>query len=45
MIILILAIGAFFAATYLLLTGLTVQQKEIAVSMRKAKSLRPSRSA
>ena len=37
MIILILAIGAFFAATYFLLTGLTVQQKEIAVSMRKAR--------
>ena len=37
MIILILAIVAFFAATYFLLTGLTVQQKEIAVSMRKAR--------
>jgi tight adherence protein C len=37
MLILIFAILAFFAAAYFLLTGLTVQQKEIAVSMRKAR--------
>jgi tight adherence protein C len=37
MIMLILAIGAVFAAVYFLMTGLTVQQKEIAVSMKKAR--------
>ncbi len=37
MIILILAILSFFAAAYFLLSGLTVQQKEIAVSMKKAR--------
>ena len=34
---LFIGIGLFFAAVYLLLSGLTVQQREIAVSVRKAK--------
>ncbi len=38
MIILILAVIVFFGAVWFLLTGLTVQQKEIAVTMRKAKA-------
>ena len=37
MILIILAIGLFGAATYLLLTGLTVRQREVAVTLRKAK--------
>jgi tight adherence protein C len=34
---LFIGIGLFFAAVYMLLSGLTVQQREIAVSVRKAK--------
>jgi tight adherence protein C len=37
MILIILAIGLFGAATYLLLTGLTVHQREVALTLRKAK--------
>jgi tight adherence protein C len=37
MILIILAIGIFGAATYMLLTGLTVRQREVAVTLRKAK--------
>lgn len=37
MTLIILAIGLFAAATYLLLTGLTVRQRQVAVSLGKAK--------
>lgn len=37
MILIILAIGMFGAATFMLLTGLTVRQREVAVTLRKAK--------
>ncbi len=37
MTLIILAIGLFGAATYLLLSGLTVRQREVAVTLRKAK--------
>ncbi len=37
MILIVLAIGLFGAATYVLLTGLTVRQREVAVTLRKAK--------
>jgi tight adherence protein C len=37
MILIILAIGLLAAATYVLLTGLTVRQREVAVALRKAK--------
>jgi tight adherence protein C len=37
MTLIILAIGLFGAATYLLLSGLTVRQREVAVALRKAK--------
>ena len=35
--IIILAIGMFCASIYMLLSGLTVKQREIAISLRKAK--------
>ena len=35
--LIIFAIGLFGAAAYLLLTGLTVRQREVAVNLRKAK--------
>ncbi len=37
MILIVLAIGMFAAATFLLLSGLTVRQREVAVTLRKAK--------
>ena len=37
MILIILAIGLFGAATFLLLSGLTVRQREVAVALRRAK--------
>jgi tight adherence protein C len=37
MILIILAIGMFGAATFMLLSGLTVRQREVAVTLRKAK--------
>ena len=37
MTLIILAVGLFGAATYLLLTGLTVRQREVAVALRRAK--------
>jgi tight adherence protein C len=37
MILIILAIGLLGAATYLLLSGLTVRQREVAVALRRAK--------
>lgn len=37
MMLIIFAIGLFGAAAYLLLTGLTVRQREVAVTLRKAK--------
>jgi len=37
MILIILAIGLFGAATYLVLSGLTVRQREVAVALRRAK--------
>jgi tight adherence protein C len=37
MMLIIFAIGLFGAAAYLLLTGLTVRQREVAVNLRKAK--------
>ena len=37
MTLIILAVGLFGAATYLLLSGLTVRQREVAVALRKAK--------
>jgi tight adherence protein C len=37
MTLIILAIGLFGAATYLLLSGLTVRQRQVAVSLEKAK--------
>jgi tight adherence protein C len=37
MMLIIFAIGLFGAATYLLLTGLTVRQREVAGTLRKAK--------
>ena len=35
--LIILGIGAFFAAVYVLLTGLTVRQREVAMSVRRAR--------
>src|SRR3954463_14873855 len=35
--IIVLAIGMFCASVYMLLTGLTVKQREIALTLRKAK--------
>ena len=37
MILIVLAIGMFAAATFMLLSGLTVRQREVAVTLRKAK--------
>jgi tight adherence protein C len=37
MILIILAVGLFGAATFLLLSGLTVRQREVAVALRRAK--------
>src|SRR6185437_12864558 len=37
MTLIILAVGLFGAATYLLLSGLTVRQREVAVALRRAK--------
>src|SRR5262249_2754711 len=35
--LIILGIGAFFAAVYVLLTGLTVRQREVSMSVRRAR--------
>ena len=35
--IIVLAIGTFCASIYMLLSGLTVKQREIAITLRKAK--------
>ena len=37
MLMIVLGIGCFFGAVYVLLTGLTVRQREVSVSMRRAK--------
>jgi tight adherence protein C len=37
MMLIVLGIGCFFGAVYVLLTGLTVRQREVSVSMRRAK--------
>ena len=44
MILIIIAIGLFGAAAYLLLSGLTVRQRQVAVALGKAKRyvFRPS---
>ena len=35
--LIVLGIGCFFGAVYVLLTGLTVRQREVSVSVRRAK--------
>src|SRR3954470_17591399 len=37
MLMMILGIGTFFAAVYVLLTGLTVRQREVSLSVRRAR--------